>query len=61
VIRIVVRTDHADMAVVGSDVLSKWKTFDVELPELEQYLRADIGKYSQRQVSGVELLEKEGG
>jgi hypothetical protein len=58
--RIIVRSDYAGMAVnIGGAVETEFKTFDVDLPEVEQYLRAvkDNPKdvYSQRQVAGVEL------
>lgn len=57
-IRILVRSDYAGMAVnvVGS-VHTEHKTFDVEIPELEKYLRESNGTYSHANVIGVELLE----
>ena len=58
-IRIIVRTDNAGMAVnVGGSVETLWRTFDVSLPELEAFLRHPGGTqtYTHRQVTGVELL-----
>lgn len=63
-IRIIVRTDDAAMACnVGGTVLSEFRTFDVELPELEAFLRGQpvahpSTKYDHRQVIGVEIVEK---
>lgn len=34
---------------------STWRTFDIEAPELEAYLRENVGTYGQRQCTGVEL------
>ena len=56
-IRILVRVDDAGMAAnVGGSVETKYKTFDVDLPELEKYLREDRGIYSHANVIGFELL-----
>lgn len=57
-IRVIVRTDEASMAAnVGGAVNTTWRTFDIEAPELEAYLRENVGTYGQRQCRGVELLE----
>ena len=57
-IRILVRVDDAGMAAnVGGSVETKHKTFDVELPEFEKYLRESSGTYSHANVVGVELLQ----
>jgi hypothetical protein len=59
-IRIVVQEAEAGMAAnVGGPVQIKYRTFDVNLPELEAYLREPKEQkltYTDRQVSGVELL-----
>lgn len=61
-IRVVVR--RQDMAHVihgGADGASvSFKTFDIEAPELERFLREErIGQYETRDVMGVELLPPE--
>jgi len=44
------------MAVnVGGDVLTTYKTFDVELPEVEAYLSAMPNQYTERSVVGIEV------
>ena len=63
-LRIVAKLDSCGMAAnVGGSTLSTFKTFDVELPELEAYLRScDDQTYMHVQVIGVEVLrgEREG-
>lgn len=55
-IRIIVRTDSAGMAAnVGGSVQTTFRTFDVELTEVEAFLREDQGTYGHRQVTGIEL------
>lgn len=58
-LRIVVRTDNAGMAAnVGGAVHTEYRTFDVDLPEIEEFLREPGAKrmtYTQRQVVGIEL------
>jgi len=58
-LRIIVKTDNAGMAGnVGGSVLEKFKTFDVELPEVEAHLNAVKGNgYAHAQVIGVEIIE----
>ena len=61
-LRIIIRTDDASMAAnVGGAVLSEFKTFAVDLPEVEAFLRGPPiiprqTRYDHRQVVGVELL-----
>jgi len=62
-LRVVVRTDDAGMAAnVGGSVLSEFKTFDIDAPELEAFLReyTDRSKtgtcYWHRQVIGAEVI-----
>jgi hypothetical protein len=63
-LRIIVRTDDAGMvANVGFDcVLSELKTFDIDAPELEAFLREYTGRsktgtcFWHRQVIGVDVL-----
>lgn len=57
-IRILVRVENAGMAAnVGSSVESTYKSFDVDIPEMEKYLRAASENYCNASVVGVELLE----
>lgn len=58
-IRIIVRqADEGAAMHVGGPVNVSHRTFDLALPELEQYLRADgQPDYIRREVIGVELLE----
>lgn len=62
-LRIVIQTtDCAAAANVGGPVCLETKTFDVCLPEVEQYLKAhQTTNYSNRQVIGVEILGGENG
>jgi hypothetical protein len=56
-IRIIVRSDYADMAAnVGGAVEAECKTFDVSIPELEAYLGQKLPPLSHRFVIGVETL-----
>jgi len=57
-IRIVVRVDNANMAAnVGGSVETTFRTFDVDIPALEAFLRAAQGRYSHANVLGIELLD----
>lgn len=52
-IKIIVQTDDAGMAVnVGGNVLTTFKVFELDAPELEAFLREDIGQYAHRQIIG---------
>lgn len=57
-IRIIVREcDEGSARNVGGPVQTRHRTFDVELPELEQHLRAEgQPDYICREVIGVELI-----
>jgi hypothetical protein len=59
-LRIVCREDDAGMAAnVGGSVLTTLKTFDIEHPELEAWLREQHApgmKYWHRQIVGVEIV-----
>ncbi|RWK39280.1 hypothetical protein [Mesorhizobium sp.] len=61
-IRLIIRTDDASMAAnVGGSVLTQYRTFDVELPEVESLLRAggsDGSGFSHRQLVGCEILDE---
>lgn len=59
-IRIIVRVDDAVMPVnvTGGSVDTKFRTFDVEIPELETYIKAAEGKYSHANVLGVEIVQR---
>lgn len=55
-IRFIVQTDDANMAVnVGGSVHTSYRTFDVDLPELEKHLKTG-GVYIERRLVGCELL-----
>lgn len=55
-IRIIVQSCDAGMACnVGGSVLTTYKTFDVDLPEVEKFL-AQKEMYVQKQISGFEVL-----
>lgn len=56
-IRLIVREDNCGMAAnVGGDVHTTYKTFDVDLPDLEAYLRVKE-TWTERRLIGVELPE----
>lgn len=59
-IRIIVRTDDAGMACnVGGAVETTFRTFELDIPALEAFLREPKAKdwqYTQRQAVGIELL-----
>lgn len=57
-IRIIVKTDDAGMAGnVGGSVLSTFKSFEIELPELERALSISrTNSYAHAQVIGVEVV-----
>lgn len=55
-IRIIIReTNYADAAHVGGPVLESFKTFDVELPQVESYLAEEL-KWGSRRVIGIEAV-----
>ena len=58
-IRIIVRTNYAGMAVnVGGAVHTEFKTFDIHAPEVEELLRKHQPlSYLEVAVIGVELIE----
>ena len=57
-IRIIVRIDDAGMAAnVGGSVLTEHKTFDYELPEVEDFIKKNKGSYTQAQIEGWEIIE----
>jgi hypothetical protein len=57
-IRIIVRHDDAGMASnVGGSVLTKYKTFDISAPEVENYIKSRTTGYSHAQISGAEIIE----
>jgi hypothetical protein len=57
-IRIVVQTNDAGMAAnVGGDVLRGIRTFDIDAPALEAFLkRYEEGMYSNAHVIGAEII-----
>lgn len=56
-LRIIVReTDCGAACNVGGPVNSSWKSFDVELPEVESFL-SEKRQYMTREVVGVEIAE----
>lgn len=57
-IRIIVRTVDIGSAInVGGPVDTKFKTFDVSLPELEEYLERR-SQYESKEVIGVDVVGK---
>jgi hypothetical protein len=49
--------DGNDAAHVGGPVHTRYRTFDVELPELEEWLRSrGPNEFTSRSVTGVEML-----
>lgn len=56
-IRIIAQRDDAGMAAsVGGNVLTSFKTFDVEVPEIEAWLCYEPNGYSHAQVIGIEVI-----
>lgn len=60
-IRIIVRTDNALMAAhVGGSVLTRYRTIDIEAPEVEAALMSggskEDGAFEHTQVVGVEVV-----
>ena len=50
--------DGNDAAHVGGPVHTRYRTFDVSLPELEEWIRArGTNEFTSRNVTGIELLE----
>lgn len=60
-IRIIVRVDDANALAHGAanNAETTFKTFDVDLPAVEAFLRGDkrLNEFVTRSVIGVELLE----
>lgn len=55
-IRVIVRTCNAEMAAhVGGDVATEFRTFDLDAPALESFLRETV-QYGHRGAIGVECL-----
>jgi hypothetical protein len=58
-VRLIVRRDNAGMAVnVGGAVLTEYRTYDIEHPELERYL-TELDALSHAQVCGAETVLKD--
>jgi len=56
VIRIVCcEADVGVAANLGGSVQFRYKTFDVELPQVEDWLRGQGARYVERTVSGIEV------
>lgn len=56
-IRLIIRIDDAGMAAnVGGAVLTEYRTFDLDAPEIEAALSAAAGKsYTHAQIVGAEV------
>lgn len=56
-LQVIVRDDDAGMAahVDGAVVKTHWKTFVIDAPELEAFLKQELPSLIQRQVVGVEI------
>lgn len=57
-LRIIIRHDNAGMAAnCGGDVLTSFKTIDIEAPEVESEMTSTVGNiYAQSQIIGVEIV-----
>lgn len=60
-IRIIIRTDDANMAahVQGACIETEFRTFDIEVPEIEAFMnqpRTEKWQYVSRTIVGVEVL-----
>lgn len=60
-LRIIIRCEDSGAVVYGGvkNSLVQYRTFDVELPEVEKFLTVNPNTYETRQVDGVELLAPE--
>jgi hypothetical protein len=58
-IRIHIRTDDRAAAGHIGGAVDTLKSFDVDLPEVEAYIRANSGKWCFCQVYGAELIPQE--
>jgi hypothetical protein len=55
------RSDDCCTVNTGAPPLIEHRTFDVDLPEIEAWLRSNPEfKYEQKQVIGVEIIDSEG-
>lgn len=60
-IRLIARSaDRGAAANVGGPVDTEYKTFDVDLPEVEAWLLKNSGKYLWSEIVGAEIIKKEG-
>lgn len=59
-LRLIVReSDVGDAANVGGPVLVRYKTFDVQLPQIEELLRLSPGQgWARYELIGAEILEQ---
>jgi len=58
-LRVIVQSISAEAAAnVGGQVWSEMKTFDIEAPKLEMFLRAHIPALAHREVVGIEVLKE---
>jgi hypothetical protein len=59
-IRIIVQqVDCIDAANVGGPVSVSFKTYEVESPKLEMFLREKVSALVQRRVVGAEVVERD--
>lgn len=60
-LRIIARIDDANMAAnVGGSVFTQYRTFEIEAPEVEEFLlRTPDNGYQHRQIIGVEIVKQE--
>ena len=59
-IRITVTTNDAQMSAnVGGNVLTTHKSFLIDAPELESFMREEMGEYRHRQFTAWEILSAE--
>jgi hypothetical protein len=56
-IRIIAHSTDAEMAAnVGGPVTTSYRTFDIDAPEVETFLRKPWRNYEERGIIGIELL-----
>lgn len=57
-LRVIITTSDATVAAhVGGSVNVTHKTFDIEAPEVEAFMREGMNEFSNRVIVGVEIIE----
>lgn len=61
-LRLIVQiVDIGDACNIGGPIQTRYRTFDVDLPEVEAELRTDDYKWATRSLVGAELLQAPSG